>query len=370
MEQNLEKNQITLTKNKISTFIHDMKELEQQQFTLKETRAKCISRRQTTSENAKHKISEAENACRQTDINLNQALKNRIPKPKEVSEPKKVREPFGLFVSLILLLFVYTPIAIAIAIMIAYSPIMLLLPEAKDANDTVVVLGSFLALLLAGFNNIMVNRRYRRYKKKLKKYLQYLESNKNYEQQEENIKNCQEQCKLAQKMSENAKIYNSDAKTQIEKLNLMIEFLSLHISKIEDQKNQLYTVGIVPPDYRKLDCLIEFDQMFRNDLVDTVREAIKTYEERVFRGEVVRGVEKIYNMLGNLSASMQNIEKTLYSIQSEVRLMSDEIYNIASATESFQSSMLSESRAARYAAEALQKSQEKCESYLRSQYYG
>jgi len=362
MEQNLEKTQTVLTKNKISAFIHDMKELEQQQFTLKETRAKCISRRQATDETARRKISEAENACCQTDINLNQALKNRIPKPKEISEPKQVREPFGLFFSLILLFVVYLPISMAIAIRV---PIMLRLPITEAAG----ILGGILPFFLLGFNHTMAKRRFLRYEKNFKKYLQYLEANKNYEQQEANIKNCQEQYRLAQKMSEDAKIYNNDAKTQIEKLNLMIEFLSVHISKIEDQKNQLYTVGIVPPDYRKLDCLIEFDQMFRNDLVDTVREAVKIYEERVFRGEVIRGVENIYNMLGNLSATMQNIEKTLYSIQSEVRLMSDEIYNIASATESFQSSMLSESRAARYAAEALQKSQENCESYLRSQYY-
>ena len=122
--------------------------------------------------------------------------------------------------------------------------------------------------------------------------------------------------------------------------------------------------------------MIEFDQMFRNDLVDTMRQAVMIYEERVFRGEVIRGIDKIYDMLGNLNATMSNIENVLYSVQNEVSKMSDDLEQIvfsnnqiATANKKFQDDMISESRAARYATEALQKSTERCEWYMNRQYW-
>ena len=81
------------------------------------------------------------------------------------------------------------------------------------------------------------------------------------------------------------------------------------------------------------------------------------------------GIDNIYNMLGSLTAAMHNIESALYSIKNEVQLMSDDVYKIASSTEKFQSDMISESRAARYATEALQKSTERCEWYMNRQYW-
>ena len=149
----------------------------------------------------------------------------------------------------------------------------------------------------------------------------------------------------------------------------MNAFLTQHISKIEDEKQKLYALNIVPLDYRELDCLIEFDQIFRNDLADTMREAVKIYEERVFRGEVIRGVDKIYTMLEELTATMRNIESAFYSIQSEVRLMSDDLFKFTSSCEKSQENLLSETRAARYATEALQKTQERCEWYMNRSYW-
>ena len=145
--------------------------------------------------------------------------------------------------------------------------------------------------------------------------------------------------------------------------------LAQHIAEIENKKDQLYALNIVPPDYRTLDSLIEFDQMYRNDLVDTMREAILIYEDRVARKVLIRGIEKIYTMLGTLTSAMHNIESALYSIQSEVRMMSDDVFKIATSTEKFQDDMLLESRAARYATEALQKTTDRCEWYLNRQYW-
>ena len=367
MDQNLEKrNDNTFSKNTIANYVHDMKELEQRHFTLKETYAKCINQRQITDNNATRQLNEAENAYQQATANLNTLLKQKITKPQKVDEPKEIDEPCFLAA-----LFAGLPLTLAISCGIAAIITTLIFGTSESVSDQVTFVPLIIVsvIFLSIFNHICAKLRYKKYLEKNQKYRQYLSLNKKYQKQEADLVYFQNQYALTRKNLDEAKQQNEDAQIRIKKMDSISEFLSLHISKIENQKKRLYTVGIVPPDYRKLDCLIEIDQMFRNDLVDTVREAVKIYEERVFRGELVRGIDNIYNMLGSLSASMYNIENTLYGIQREVISMSNEIYNISAATESFQANMLSESRAARYATEALKKSQENCETYLRDQYY-
>ena len=70
--------------------------------------------------------------------------------------------------------------------------------------------------------------------------------------------------------------------------------------------------------------------MFRNDLVDTMREAVLIYEERVFRGEMIKGLENIRRAIGNLSALMAETISVLNRIDSNTRRMKDQLYTISS----------------------------------------
>ena len=74
-----------------------------------------------------------------------------------------------------------------------------------------------------------------------------------------------------------------------------------------------------------LDCVIMLDSIFRNNLADNARDAILLYDERVFRGEIIQGVAKIYEMLGNLAYSMKAIEVCLVEIRDSVKTMCDEL---------------------------------------------
>ena len=130
---------------------------------------------------------------------------------------------------------------------------------------------------------------------------------------------------------------------------------------IASQKAKLYQLGIVPPDYRTLDCVIMLNSIFKNDLADTMRDAILLYDERVFRGEVLKGIQKIYDMLGKLASSMRAIESHLMNVRQEVKDMTAEMRGIASELHEHKHSledMVKESRATRYAAESLQRSNE------------
>ena len=168
-----------------------------------------------------------------------------------------------------------------------------------------------------------------------------------------------------------------------------ITLLQESIRSIHSQKQDLYSIGIIPPDYREMDCVIMLHQIFRNGLKDNMADAILLYEERVYRQEIIRGIEKIYDMLGQLNDSMRAIESRLIEVKQELQMIGSDMSNqlaaiadnqsrilsemedaseaqaaYAAAQEQWQREQLAETRASRYAAEAVQRSNEKYEWYM------
>ena len=158
---------------------------------------------------------------------------------------------------------------------------------------------------------------------------------------------------------------------------------------IHKQKNQIYELGIIPPDYRTFDACIMLHSIFRNDLADTMREAVLLYDERVFRGEVLRGIDNIYQMLGQLTHTMAEICDRLISIDSKVdsmleetRTISSQLYSMersaetsaariadavqesARQNEQYQAAILRQTQAARYSMESLERTSQQHEWYI------
>ena len=100
------------------------------------------------------------------------------------------------------------------------------------------------------------------------------------------------------------------------------------LEPLYEQRKTFYSVGIVPPDYRTLDCAYAFDQIFRNDLADTMREAVKIYEERVFRGEIVRGIRSLEQFMGNVSSLLTTLHHDMSAVRSEISHMSQGVSRI------------------------------------------
>lgn len=142
--------------------------------------------------------------------------------------------------------------------------------------------------------------------------------------------------------------------------------------KISQTISEFYNIGIIPPDYRTMDCVIILNQIFRNDLADTMRDAIKIYEERVFRGEVIRGMDNICRNIGRLAAGMAVVESRINEIQSNVQLMSQDwnsfsdriIYGQARQQKAL-AEMVQETRMSRYSAEKVAESVKNLEYYER-----
>lgn len=140
--------------------------------------------------------------------------------------------------------------------------------------------------------------------------------------------------------------------------------------KINSNLSGIYNYGIIPPDYCYMDCVIILDQIFRNDLADTMREAIKIYEERVFRGSVIRGMDKICSMLGQLSSDMSAISLKLDMINNNVAHMSSDLdrFNRRIADEGAKNravteELIKETQLGRYTNEKLLESNKRLEYY-------
>ena len=129
---------------------------------------------------------------------------------------------------------------------------------------------------------------------------------------------------------------------------------------------QMHELHVIPEDYHNTDCIIALDHIFRNDLADTVRDAVLMYKEWVFQGKVIEGLENIYSMLGNLSATMQYMQRTLDSIDRNVSAMADNMdtmIDLQKENNRTQEQILRESECTRHAAEAIRTSSERCEWY-------
>ncbi len=367
MEKYLDKKQTTaLSKSDVAAYVHDMKELELKQFTLQKLQAQCNEQRYRTEndsnqamERAVGSVEQAEEVFQTAKHNLNEALKSRTPKPTDVNQvlkkPQEPKKPFGPIPGILcFILLIMIPIGTIWGIICIVYNIKYKKRYQNYQKD---------------YQNYQINcQKYQEECSKQKQYLTWEKHEQTIEQYSNTYNYYHTHYMDAQKNLIDAKKYSEDSQKKIKKLDHISQFLSQHISDIENKKLQLYDLNIVPPDYRRLDCLIEFDQMYRNDLVDTMREAVKIYEERVFRGELLTGIDNIYNMLGNLTSAMHNIESALYSVRNEVGRMSDDINQIASSGKKFQDDMISESQAARYATEALYQTQERCEWYLKHTY--
>lgn len=109
-----------------------------------------------------------------------------------------------------------------------------------------------------------------------------------------------------------------------------IDVISEKLDTVDSQLREFYSVNLIPPNYRSIECVIAFDQMFRNDLVDTMREAALLYDERVFRGEMITGLNKIYEAINELGGLMSETVSVLRQIESNTSRMCDELCEVSS----------------------------------------
>ncbi len=150
----------------------------------------------------------------------------------------------------------------------------------------------------------------------------------------------QKNIKLDQFMADQLKASNKEKllalKKQEEFLLSQADKNDLVLEKLYKQRMDFYSADIIPPDYRYLDCVGVLHQIFVNDLADTMRDAILLYEERVFRGDLIRGIdqinqqlEKINHNLIRMNVMLRYVCEKLTEISEQAGMMVAELSDIA-----------------------------------------
>ena len=131
-----------------------------------------------------------------------------------------------------------------------------------------------------------------------------------------------------------------------------------NVSYIRENLQILFEVNILPPRYRRFDCITIIDDLFVNDQVDTMREATLLCDERVHWGIVEDSLQELVKTEHCISEAVQSIAR-------DVSMMSQDVFRIAENS----AATLSEAKSTRYAAEATARAAERVEYYQRMDYY-
>lgn len=370
------------TKEELGKYIHDIAELEKKIFTIDKTiqnsrlelnRAQDELQREMDSarsayEYAKAQTNNAEIHKKETIEAIDNGAKNALvkkPVKKVVVEDTRF---FGKRLTAAIFGFLIFIFSISVATVIK--------------TWIVVPIGLGIAVFLFLMGAIKDKKRRKHYKKHEypkqieKAETDFLKAMEKYAQEREQIiqeiednyqKKATEELRLGKKIIE-LKLKKENIEAWSKKLNEEIDKVIPHREILTNQMHKLYSFNLIPPDYREVDCTMMFDQIFRNDLADNMREAVKIYEERIFRGDVIRGIDKIYGMLGQLNTSMMQIGRNLESVKEQVSFMSNDLCHMVTLTEEaneHQRAILRETELNRYAVESVRSSTENLEYYVK-----
>lgn len=339
-----------------TAYVHDMAEIEAREFTLRKTKKELLQRAEKMQQDADKELESADFrvacAIKDREKAASKFSLNHYPTKEAMDKKGCVTAGFRLFLPCYICVYL-------VIILLAYLEIISISVDSESTYTIVAAVAFVLTLILSPIlGRISAKSRYKAdlsiYRKtELKIAEEVNKAEKNIDSMKENYTQAQIKYNNTQKSIAFIKQQAQDAGKKADE-----------IAKI---KQNLYSLGIVPPDYREMDCVIMFDQIFRNDLADTMREAVKIYEERVFRGEVIRGIENIYNRLGKLAATMSSIETRLYGIHKDVVSISDDLYAFSQQADKMceqQKELLNETKYNRYANEAVAESAKKIEKYV------
>ena len=370
------------TKEDLGRYIHDIAELEKRIFTIDKTIQDSRSQLNRTKQEVKKQAQSAKDAFEFAET----ALDNAKAKKKEALEVgTKDNNSYGLKkpVKKVVVedtLFFGKRLTAAI---FGFFIAVLGLGIGASIKMPIVILSSVaLALFLFLMGVIKDKKRRKHYQKYVypqeceKAEKDYQKAMEEYESERQNIireaeelyNDREEAFAQATKEVLNIQVKLDAIDSWEKKFNEEIEKAVPQREMLTNQMHKLYSFNLIPPDYREVDCTMMFDQIFRNDLADNMREAVKIYEERVFRGDVIRGIDKIYGMLGQLNAGMMQIGRNLESVKERVSFMSHDLCSLVTLTEESvdnQRSIRRETELNRYAIESVKSSTENLEYYAR-----
>lgn len=168
-----------------------------------------------------------------------------------------------------------------------------------------------------------------------------------------------------ERINANLSVTVAKKENQIQNYLMTAKNFENQASEIDKIKQKMHRFNVIPEDYRDVGCLLELYKIFKNNLADNMREAITIYETRVFRGEVIKSIKRIGDMIDDLSDDLYDIHRDISNMGNEIQQMRRSQENNAA----MQSEMLSEMRATRYAIDSVNESNRIYEWYLNYKFW-
>ncbi len=147
-------------------------------------------------------------------------------------------------------------------------------------------------------------------------------------------------------------LQNFEHKT-IPALSARADSLEKDAKLIEEKLRQCYELDIVKPSYRKLICVVILDEIFTNDKADTMREAMLLCDTEIRHAELIGKLDEVIHSLKALASTLQHMTYVLENINSNVSMISQDVYKIAE----------SQDRIA-YATESIKQSADNADFYI------
>ena len=142
------------------------------------------------------------------------------------------------------------------------------------------------------------------------------------------------------------------------------------IKDLKERRSQLYALDIIPPSYRTYDCVHGLYDIFLNRKKDNMPDAVVLYDDYVFQGLLIKGMGTIIASLGQLTGMMTEMGKSISRMQGQISSLSMDMYDVAERQNALSDTLTSqhydrlrESRLGRYELESISSSLDKIAKY-------
>ena len=320
------------TKANMRKFVHHVADMEVRAFTMRETAAKCRAQAKNKTEemtHARQRCLDLRNRLKQAHMNAQKAMDECTLKAFR----KKKRTAGRVFAHLGLHYFCGAATVMAVY-SIAWEGFRL--PGGIVA--IMMVLSALVYLTLFYIICFAISE---------KKYCQY-------------ILDLKEACDKAHAESldgeralQNAEQQLADAVKQEKEIGLAADRLEQGADTITENLKRCYELGVIMPSYRNLVSVVILDDIFTNDKADTMREANLLCDTEIRHAELVGKLDEVVHALKTLASSIQSMSHILSAINTNVSLISQDIYRMAETQDEI-----------KYAADAINSSADNADFYI------
>lgn len=348
------------SKAEISSYLRAATEIEKDIYVMEEACKEinaCIESESESENEIVRNISGCKNKIKEHEERISNPRKY-IPKetlaPTEKSEVKAKAQFGTIACGIFPFIAIFTYLVLGITVFDEF--------ESVETNLLISVLvGLFVSVVIYFFGKIIIVPKKIKENERYNNHIvidMFVEREK--EELEKEKKAFDEYVKKADELAAHAEYHRE----QLNKLHEKLKILNAN-------RDRFYSVGIVPPDYRTIDCVYVLDQIFRNDLADTMRDAVLLYEERTFRGDLIRGINNIVTHMDKLSSLLSGLRNDIKTIKLDVTEMCDNMEKIyaqnrdyAAASAQDRERLYEETKLHRFALEAIEESNKKLVDYI------